>query len=106
MLHLHRAPHFALRIGILAVGCSLLAAAPQVPIETDLWLTPAPTLAGTPALGTAASELEAGRADRALPSFSRATNHPILGGYARLYQGRAELALSRYDAAIASARQV
>ncbi len=78
----------------------------RCPIETDLWLTPAPTLAGTPALGTAASELEAGRADRALPSFSRATSHPILGGYARLYQGRAELALSRYDAAIASARQV
>ena len=84
MLQLPRAPLFATRIGILAVGCSLLAAEPQVPVEADLWLMPAPTLAGTPALGTAVSELEAGRADRALPSFSRATSHPVLGGYARL----------------------
>src|SRR5690606_17843596 len=33
-------------------------------------------------------------------------SHPVLGGYARLYQGRAELALERHTAALASARQV
>ena len=106
MLHLRHTLRVATRIGVVAVGCGLVGAVPQLPAEADLWLTPAPTLAGTPALGTAASELEVGRADRALPSFSRSTSHPILGGYARLYQGRAELALNRYDAAIASARQV
>ena len=109
MLHLHRALHVAVRLAIVAVGCGVLVAAPQVPVEPleeNLWLMPAATLAGTPALGTSVSELNAGRADRALPSFGRATSHPILGPYARLYQGRAELALARYDAAMASARDV
>jgi soluble lytic murein transglycosylase len=106
MLHLHHALRIAIRAGAVAFGCGLIAASPQVPSEADLWLMPAPTLAGTPALGTAVSELDAGRADRALPSFARATTHPILGGYARLYQGRAEFLLNRYDAAIASAKQV
>ena len=106
MLHLHDAARIAIRAGAVAFGCGLVAAAAQVPPEADLWLMPSPTLAGTPALGTAVSELESGRADRALPSFARATTHPVLGGYARLYQGRAEFLLKRYDAALASAKQV
>jgi soluble lytic murein transglycosylase len=106
MLHLFLRPDFVTRVGVLVVGCGLAAASPQMPAEPELWLTPLPSVAGTPALGTAVSELEADRADRALPSFSRATSHPVLGGYARLYQGRAELALGRHDAAIASARHV
>ena len=118
MFHWHHPPH-VVRIGALALACGVwpafvsaptgpaaVLATPQIPAESDLWLQPAPTLAGTPALGAAASELDAGRPDRALPSFARATDHPVLGGYARLYQGRAELALKRYDAAIASARSV
>src|SRR5262245_43856907 len=103
MRHWKNAVRVAIRAGAVLFGCGLIAAVPQLPAEADLWLMPAPTLAGTPALGTAVSELDAGRA---LRSFARATTHPILGGYARLYQGRAEFLLKRYDAAIASARQV
>ena len=105
MLHPHPLARIAVRIGAVAVGCALVVASPQIPPEADLWLLP-PTAAGTPALGTAVSELDAGRADRALPSFARATTHPVLGGYARLYQGRAEFLLGRHDAAVASAKHV
>jgi soluble lytic murein transglycosylase len=106
MRHLDRRMCIATTAGAVAVTCGLVVASLQVPPEADLWLMPAPTLAGTPALGTAVSELDAGRADRALPSFSRATSHPTLGGYSRLYQGRAEFVLRRYEAAIASAKHV
>lgn len=63
--------------------------------EGDLWLPPA---------GGSVPEL--GRAAAALPVFTGATADPLLGGYARLYQGRAELALDRPDAAMASAGRV
>lgn len=71
--------------------------------EAELWLTPAVV---TPALGTAATALAEGRAAEALPVFSRAAGDAVLGRYARLYQGRAELALDRSTEAMASARAV
>jgi soluble lytic murein transglycosylase len=73
-------------------------------VEADLWLRP--TEGDAPALGPAAADLAAGKAKEALPVFQRAASDPLLGGYARLYQGRAELALDRARDAEASARQV
>jgi soluble lytic murein transglycosylase len=78
------------------------AAAPFV--ESDLWLRP--TEGDAPALGRAAADLASGNAKEALTAFQRAASDPVLGGYARLYQGRAELALDRPRDAEASARQV
>jgi soluble lytic murein transglycosylase len=72
--------------------------------ESDVWLVPVP--GGLPAFGGAIADLGAGRAAAALAVFARSVSHPILGGYARLYQGRAELALERHRAALASARHV
>ena len=71
--------------------------------EAELWLTP-PTV--IPTFGTAATALAQGRAAEALPVFSRAVSDPLLGGYGRLYQGRAQLALDRAAEAMVSARQV
>ncbi|MCC7008610.1 MAG: transglycosylase SLT domain-containing protein [Acidobacteria bacterium] len=68
----------------------------------DLWLTPA----SAPALGSAVGALADGNAALAHAAFGRAAGDPIIGGYARLYQGRAELALDRAPAAASSARQV
>src|SRR6185295_12459411 len=82
---------------------AVLAAPPQRLLASDLWL--APSLA-VPALGTAVNSLSAGNALEALPVFARAASDPVLGGYARLYQGRAELALNRADAAMTSADRV
>jgi soluble lytic murein transglycosylase len=72
--------------------------------ESQLWLRP---LGGeAPALGEAAADLAAGRAKDALPVFRAATRDPVLGHYARLYQGRAELELDRPSDAEASARAI
>jgi soluble lytic murein transglycosylase len=72
--------------------------------ESDLWLLPA--TGRTPALGGAAADLAAGNAAAALPVFAAAAREPMLGGYARLYHGRAELGLNRLEAAALSARLV
>ena len=73
-------------------------------VEADLWLRP--TEGDAPALGLAAADLASGKAKEALAAFQRAISDPVLGGYARLYQGRAELALDRPRDAETSARQV
>jgi soluble lytic murein transglycosylase len=83
-----------------------VVAAPQVDAPSALWLVPSLRAKAAPALGDAAIELQEGRPERALPVFAKAASHAVLGGYARLYQGRAELALERHTAALASARHV
>jgi soluble lytic murein transglycosylase len=83
----------------------IVDAAPAAPfVEADLWLRP--TEGDAPALGLAAADLASGKEKEALAAFQRAASDPVLGGYARLYQGRAELALDRPRDAQASARQV
>ena len=84
-------------------GWAVFAAQGMRLVDTDLWLTPPAVI---PTFGTAATALAEGRAAEALPVFSRTTSDPLLGGYARLYQGRAQLALNRAPEAMASARQV
>ena len=46
-----------------------------------------------------------GRAARALPVFAKAVSDPAVGGYARLYEGRAQLALNQPRDAAASAER-
>ena len=85
-------------------GGDLLAAQP--PAAADLWLVPGRGAGSTPNLADAAAALAAGRAADALAPFARATSDPVLGGYARLYLGRAQLTLRRFDDAAESARLV
>jgi soluble lytic murein transglycosylase len=89
----------------------LLAAAPasrgQVVTSTpvELWLVPRLARAAADSLGPAVQDLNAGRISKALPVFTRAAADPAIGGYARLYQGRAQLALNQAREAAASAEK-
>jgi soluble lytic murein transglycosylase len=94
----------AMGTGLAGTPADVMATAAAPFVESELWLTP--TEGSAPALGIAASDLAAGKAKEALAAFQLATADPVLGGYARLYQGRAQLALDRPKDAEASARQV
>ena len=48
-----------------------------------------------PRLETAVTSWSEGKAAAALPVFAKATSDPILGGYALLFMGRAQLALGQ-----------
>src|SRR5262245_28960987 len=65
------------------------------PSESSLWWTPAGSV---PMLGGAVAALAAGTPKAALPVFADAVRDPLIGVYARLYKGRAELALNDLDA--------
>ncbi len=75
-------------------------------IATELWLHPAPDTRVDPGFNRGVTDLEEGRPERALASFGAFLGDPVLGGYARLYVGRSELALERPAAAVATARQL
>src|SRR4051812_25795838 len=62
--------------------------------EASLWLAAGVDRLTVPALGTVVADLAGGRAAQSLPLFKRAEGHAVLGGYAHLYAGRAELALN------------
>jgi peptidoglycan lytic transglycosylase len=82
-------------------------AAPDRPSLQDLWLVPASRPAGrAPSLAKAAAELADGKAAQALPAFARAERAPVIGRYARLNAGRAELSLKRPAQAAAAARAI
>ena len=70
-----------------------------------LWLAPsgASDAAQSP-LALAVANLNAGKAAVAEPIFAKATSDPVLGGYARLYLGRAQLAAGRHVEASSSAQ--
>lgn len=72
--------------------------------QGPLWLAPATTPARTAPLPTAVTQLADGKAQLALPVFKTAASRPVTGPYARIYQGRAELALDQPAAAAASAK--
>jgi hypothetical protein len=79
----------------------------QVWSSTDLWLVPA-SLPATPSpLARAIRTLTEGDAPGAIPALRQAVDDdPLLGPYALLYLGRAELALERPAAAAAEARRI
>jgi soluble lytic murein transglycosylase len=72
----------------------------------DLWLAPSADEAVPSDLARAVTMLGAGRADDAIPILVRETGDAELGGYAQLYLGRAYLATSKTDRAIAAARLI
>ncbi len=73
----------------------------------ELWLAPEADLVAARAdLARAVADVKDGRAADALAIFETAAADPVLGGYARLYQGRAQLALERAPDAMATARRL
>ncbi len=102
------------------IGVALLATLYPAAVTTQntspaLWLVPAfasapggAASAGRPggAFATAVQHFDDGKPDLALPVFSKSVSDPILGGYALLMQGRAQLALRQTRDARFSAEQL
>jgi len=66
----------------------------------DLWIVPAVASSdGAPALAEVVSFLENEKPADALAALASASFHPAMAGYGLLYEGRALLALERYDEA-------
>jgi soluble lytic murein transglycosylase len=80
--------------------------------QTDgpaLWLAPAASAAAArpaSAFATAVRQLADGKAALALPTFSKSVSDALIGGYALLMQGRAQLALKETRDARFSASQL
>ncbi len=73
--------------------------------QGDLWLAPSSGHAPVSSpLSRALADLLDGNTERALPALTRATSDPVLGNYARLYLGRAQLSLNRSAEAAETAR--
>lgn len=73
--------------------------------ESDLWLAPADPV--TPSeLARGVELLDASQPADALPLLAKSLADPDLGPYARLYVGRAHLALHDYERASTAARQI
>jgi soluble lytic murein transglycosylase len=72
----------------------------------ELWLAPRVARGAVDSIATAVQDLNAGRVTRAVPVFTRATTDPVIGAYARLYLGRAQLALNQPREAAATADKV
>ncbi len=111
------APCFGIVLAVMVPGGGLparlaepavavLAEAPARPAASDLWLAPAPGSDEPSDLATAAALIADGRPEDALPLLANAPADPALAGYARLYQGRAYLALEKYGQAAARAREI
>jgi soluble lytic murein transglycosylase len=115
-------PAWPIRILALTAGAIALVTWPAVPFSGDaaseeqaaasvsaaeLWLAPATEIpAARQTLAQAVEALNEEQADRALPVFAKAAGDPILGGYARLYLGRAQLKLDREHEAASTAKQL
>jgi soluble lytic murein transglycosylase len=91
---------------IVVLLTPLSAHAPAAPKLTDLWLAPAVVDAAPSDLAAAVQALADGKAASALPVFAKAASAPLIGGYARLYQGRAALALNQLTDAHAVAMEL
>ena len=86
-----RRPIIAARLAA-ASGLTVAAVA-----ASDLWLAPPSDMVASRArLASAVRAFGEGRAADALPVFEASATDPLLGGYARLYAGRAQLALTRF----------
>ena len=74
---------------------------------SPLWLAPTgKPSAASAAFATAVSQLADNKAAVALPVFSKSVSDPVIGGYALLMQGRAQLALHKASDAKFSAEQL
>ena len=74
--------------------------------EADLWLVPADMPATVSALARAIETLTGGDAARAIPGLRQASEDPVLGPYALLYLGRAELVLEHPAEAASAAQRI
>ncbi|HEX5070561.1 MAG TPA: transglycosylase SLT domain-containing protein [Vicinamibacterales bacterium] len=73
----------------------------------DLWLAPdSQELGARQSLAEAVSDLASGRAASAAQAFTLFTSDPVLGGYAWLYLGRAQLAAGRTADALTTSRRL
>jgi hypothetical protein len=87
-----------------SVGASPLLTEVQA---RDLWLAPdGQELAARQSLAEAVSDLASDRAASAASVFALSTSDPVLGGYAVLYLGRAQLAAGRTADALAASRRL
>jgi len=96
-------------IAVVILCLAGLAWAPSVdsdvrsqPASTSLWFAP-DVVVETP-VARAIAWMEDDRADEALPILAGATTDPVVGGYARLHLGRAQLALEQANAAADTGR--
>jgi soluble lytic murein transglycosylase len=89
-----------------ATPASVARARTNVLSAADLWLAPSANRTASEPLVAAVEDLVGGHPARALPVFTRAASDPLIGPYARLYEGRAHLALDAPRAAAASAEKV
>ncbi len=116
MLHFSTPVRMA-SLGALAAGLVVLMATgfgPSTPAtqngavrSADLWLVPAASASdGAPALAEVVSLLENDKPGDALRALAEASYHPDLNGYARLYEGRALLALERHADALRVAERL
>lgn len=93
--------------GLALVGVLLVVWPQPAPRAfTPLWLAPAQVEAAPSPLATAIRQVAEGRAAAALPVLRTGSADEVVGGYARIHQGRAELALERPADALASGRAV
>jgi soluble lytic murein transglycosylase len=77
-------------------GPAAVAAQAPAPGASDLWMAPSPDAVSARArLARAVADFAGGKTEAALPIFIGATDDPVLGQYARLFAGRAHLALAR-----------
>jgi soluble lytic murein transglycosylase len=97
----------ALALSVPPAAQPAVAVAQPAAVADSLWLAPqAADVAARARLATAVTDLAEGRAEAALAAFSAEVNDSLLGGFARLHVGRAELALERSGEALRTARQV
>lgn len=77
------------------------------PARGDLWLAPEPSeVSARGTLASAVAATNAGRPLEALSTLERATTDPVLGSYALLYLGRAQLSLNGNRDAYATAQRL
>ena len=115
-------PAWPVRTLALTAGAIALVIWPSVPFSGDaaseeqtatavsaseLWLAPATEIpASKQTLAQAVEALGEDQPDRALPVFAKATSDPVLGGFALLYLGRAQLKLDREEDAAVTAKKL
>ncbi len=100
--------------GTFLIAAVWSAGAPESPraVQTpapapELWLAPANAPSGPQSpFAIAVASLNGGKPGPASPVFARMTQDPVLGGYALLYLGRAQLADGEPNDAIFSAQQL
>jgi len=72
-----------------------------------LWLAPEPDqISARTVLANAVASYSAGRLLETIPTFEKAANDPVLGGYALLYLGHIQLSLNGNRDALATARRI